>query len=75
MCTKVINGYRKKDRHTMELNIEEGITLVNRYGEYYNIQFIPKSSCLDDVVTEFKQFLIACGYTVEGVNEYMGIDE
>jgi hypothetical protein len=55
----------------MELQIQEGITIVNldESGDY-NIQFT-KSESLGDVITEFKEFLIACGYGKEAIDEYI----
>ncbi len=55
----------------MNTEIEEGITMISRYGEYYNIQFTPRDSDLCDVIIEFKEFLKACGYSDTQVDEYI----
>lgn len=55
----------------MEVQIEEGMTLVNRYDESYNIQFIPKDAELAEVVVEFREFLLACGFSEVTINDYI----
>jgi hypothetical protein len=55
----------------MDMEIQEGITLINRYGDHCNIQYMPKDLELGDVIIEFKEFLKACGYSDKQVDEYI----
>ena len=59
----------------LTIKIKEGITMVNRYGDDFNIQFVPKESSIDEIVVEFKEFLLACGYSPKAVDEWVGGDE
>ena len=55
----------------LELNLNEGVTLVNRYDNNYNVQFIDKDAELGDLVIEIRHFLLACGYTKASVDRYI----
>jgi hypothetical protein len=58
----------------MEVEIYDGITLVNKYEEFYNIQFIPKDSDLHEVIENFTLFLKSCGYSEKLISDYFSIE-
>ena len=55
------------------LEVQNGLTLINKYEDgSYNIQFLPDSiTGLHDVIIEFKEFLLACGYAKETIETYI----
>jgi hypothetical protein len=53
----------------MNIEIDEGVTLINRYGDHYNTQFIPKNEGLNETLVEIKEFLKACGFNDKAVDE------
>lgn len=55
----------------MDVEINDGITLINKYEGYYNVQFIPKDNTIEDVLIEVKEFLLACGYSKDSIEEYI----
>lgn len=58
----------------MEAIIQEGFTFINRYEDgSYNIQHC-KETDLHEIFIEFKEFLLASGFSKEGIESYLDVE-
>ena len=58
----------------METNIEKGFTFIYAHeDDGYNIQYT-KDTSLYEIMNEFREFLLASGFSQNGIDEYMDLE-
>jgi hypothetical protein len=55
----------------MEMQIHQGITLINRYDDAYNISHVGKDHGALDVMERIVSFLLASGFSQSTIDEYI----
>jgi hypothetical protein len=55
----------------MEIQIHQGITLINRYDDAYNISHIGKDHGIQDTMQSIVEFLLASGFSQSTIDEYI----
>ena len=58
----------------MEMQIHQGITLINRYDDAYNISHIGKDHGALDVMENIVAFLLASGYSKSVIDQYINLE-
>lgn len=58
----------------MELEINEGITLVYQHKNDDYVAVNTKETHLNEIMQQFKNFLLCVGYNEKSVNEYINLN-
>lgn len=58
----------------MDLKVEKGMTLVCKHDDNSLVMVHTKEEFLGDIIIEFKNFLLAAGFSEKSVNEYIALD-